>query len=179
MTKPGSYLLLFLLTLASCSQENSSKPAATLPFFDLSGYISATVRDSQIMNVKKSVIVDQLTETKNIDHYKIWQDIKQFDAYDINRPALFDKYLIDTIIEGDSKEISYHPTAEDLKVRLLKVQYEHDQVTRISINTVFSSFLEDVTLDIEWAPEDGYMIHRSSDKLLGATTNQVINVQRR
>ena len=177
MTKTGSYLLIFMLAVASCGEEDTDKPSTPLPFFDLTGFIAATVRDSQTMDVKKSVLVDRLTETKSIDSYKIWQDIKQFDAYDINRPALFDKYHIDSIIQGNLKEISYHPTEEDLKVRLLRVQYDQNRVTKIVIKTVFNSFLEDVFLDIEWVPQDGYEIHRSSDKLLGSTTSQVISVQ--
>lgn len=169
------YFLLICLVIACSPSEDREN--TRLPYFDLSGYISEISRDSQRYRVEKSISINGIVETQKIDNYPLWKDIEDFDAYDINRPALFDKYRIDTIQTGNMREITYHPLDDQLKVTLLKVSYQEDDLTSIQVKTATKSFLDDVQLTINWRPKEGYSLSRQSDKVLGKKSSHLVEVE--
>ncbi len=168
------FILIGLVTACSSAEDREN---VTLPYFDLSGYIRDICSDSQRYQVEKSISLNGIVETQKIDNYPLWKDIKDFDAYDINRPALFDKYRIDTTQTGNIREITYQPLDDQLKVTLLKVSYEEDDLTSIQVKTATKSFLDNVELTIDWKPKTGYSLSRQSDKVLGKKSSQLVDVE--
>ncbi|MBK8505509.1 MAG: hypothetical protein IPL46_26920 [Saprospiraceae bacterium] len=178
--KALSWHLSICLVLASaCAYMNEADRKGDLPYFDLSGFIKSTVKDSATYSVEKSITINGAIESKQIAQYAIWKDLKDFDTYDINRPALFDKYMVDTIQEGSIRHIIHTPINDQLKVRLLKISYDDDdgQISTIEIKASTKSFLEDVSLEIIWHPAHGYVINRHSNRLFKADPSiQIVEV---
>ena len=177
MRKKTGLIIFYFSVILACQPNIDKSPNAQLPFYDLSGLVAQIVSDSQIVTVEKSITIDAEPEIKKIVDYPLWKDVKEFAYYDINRPALFDKYQGDTISENGTKALVYRPLEDHLKVRLLKVFLDGQEVKRVVINSMFNSFLEDVALNIDWMIGEGYQIDRSSDKLFGNTTTQIIKVE--
>jgi hypothetical protein len=172
-------IIIWILMHVACSYGIEAVQKDSLPFFDLAGYIKTTISDSISYNVEKSITINGSIESKQIERYAIWKDVKDFDTYDINRPALFDKYQVDTIQEGPIRHIVHLPIDEDLKVRLLKISLADDgQIIGIEINAATKSFLEDVALQITWQPGHGYVINRKSERLFKPEPSlQVVEVR--
>lgn len=176
----SKFCLLAFLGIAACGLNTKNQSNyQNAPFFDLSGFISTYVKDSSSHKVSKTIQVDTSVESKILDNYPIWKDIKDFDAYDINRPALYDKYSIDTIISASAYSIIYLPKEDtkDLKVTRLQVNVENGEVTSIQIKTSNNSFLDQVKMEINWTPRSGYILERVSDKIFRDQTElQTIEV---
>lgn len=168
------FILIALVTACSPAEQREN---SQLPYFDLSGYIQEISTDSQRYQVEKSISINGIVETQKIDNYPLWKDIEDFDAYDINRPALFDKYRTDTTQTDNIREITYYPLDDQLKVTLLKVSYEENALTSIQIKTATKSFLDNVELTINWKPKKGYSLSRQSDKVLGKKSSQLVDVE--
>lgn len=158
-----------LLWLFSCHRDSPGNKSDRLtdPYFDLSGYVQQYIGDSLTYRVVKTISINDITETKTIDHYPLWKDLKDFDSYDINRPALFDKYSIDSVMSNGGYTITYQPLDpnKQLKVSLLQIEVKENKINSIQIKTSTQSFLDHVTMDINWKPESGYSILRQSDKI--------------
>jgi hypothetical protein len=170
-------LFIWIAMIAACSGAGQAERKNNLPFFDLSGYIKNMISDSISQTVEKSITINGVIESKKIDQYAIWKDLRDFDTYDINRPALYDKYLVDTIQKGSIRQIVHTPKDDQLKVRLLKISFADGQVSEIQIKAATKSFLEDVSLEIVWRPNQGYVINRQSNRLFKADPSvQVVEV---
>lgn len=167
----NKHIVWFLLALgiSACIQQATpgDESVRRSPFFDLSGYIRDYTSDSSTHRVSKSIRIDSMTESKTLDNYSLWKDIMDFDAYDINRPALYDKYSIDTTYTESGYSIRYQPKdqTKNLKVTLLAVSVENEQVNSILIRTLTDSFLDQVQMEIDWNPSRGYTLKRRSNKI--------------
>lgn len=172
-------LTIWILITVGCSNVSEAVRKDNIPFFDLSGYIKSIISDSISYAVEKSITINGAIESKKILDYAIWKDLDDFDTYDINRPALFDKYLVDTIQEGSIRQIIHTPKNDDqLKVRLLKISHVSGQISEIEIKAATKSFLEDVSLEIVWKPGKGYIINRQSKRLFKPDPSiQVVEVK--
>ncbi len=170
------FLFLLSVLTAGCTTTERSE-GQQLPYFDLSGYIREIIIDSLSYKVEKSITINGETETQKLDRYPLWKDIQNFDAFDINRPALFDKYNIDTTRLNDTLKISCIPRDNKLKVTQMKVAKVDDRVTAIQIQVATRSFLEEVQLDIDWKPSEGYVLHRQTEKIFGNPSSQLVQVK--
>lgn len=182
MRKSIYWVLSGLFLLTSCmSNGDTSTNSFQPPYFDLAGFIKQSTLDTSMTRVNKTIEIDGQEESKVLEDYALWKDIRSFDAYDINRPALSDKYTADTIHSSTMTTTTYQPvdTAADLNVLLLRITKSQDTVSSIQIKTSTKSFLEHIVLDIDWRPEIGYSIHRSSKRIFSSQIHhQNIEVSR-
>ena len=106
-----------VIVFQSC-QSTTSKPVGGLekPYFDLKSYFeNEKTRLAAISNFKKTTVVDGKEETKQLETINFDNELRIFAEADINRPAWFDKYLIDSILQdGNLTRIDY--TAKDVKM---------------------------------------------------------------
>jgi len=172
-------MALVLLTYFGCGVDGGDNQANKLPYFDLSGYIKEAIKDSLLITVDKSIQSDSSIEAKTISDYALWRDLEGFSSYDINRPALFDKYTVDTTILGTRKEITCTANDHALQVQSQKVVYENSEISAIEIKTTSNSFLGNIELEILWKPRSGYILHRKSDRIFGEESTQTITVQKK
>ncbi len=150
---------------------------AEKPFFDLSGFIAEVTADSQLVSVQKTVDIAGQSEMKMMEEYALWKDEQRFDNFDINRPALFDKYRVDTVQRGGLKIISYLALDPDLQVQSFQVDFVQDVVDQIIVISQSKSFLENMKSQLTWRPGRGYLYQKSSDKLFSDHENQFIQVE--
>ncbi len=151
------------------------------PFFDLDKFVHEMATDTALVMVKKFVEINGQMEERSIDAYPYYKDIQNFEHYDINRPALFDKYHVDTIDAADGKVVINHgATDEKLKVRHLSIRYTASgEVDSIGIHSHANSFLEEMHLYLHWLPAVGYeIVRKRSMWLKNDSTIQKITVQK-
>ncbi|NND07528.1 MAG: hypothetical protein HKN87_14215 [Saprospiraceae bacterium] len=168
-------MILAVCILSGCLPDEQARDA-NKPFFDLAGYISQSIADSQYVTVSKTVVIGGVEEIQEITDYPYWKDLKRFEGFDINRPALFDKYTSDTLQELDHQVMKYEATEPKLHVQSLEIQTRADEVVKIQVHSKSESFLENLDIIFTWIPEEKYSYEKSSDKLFGDRQKQEVRV---
>lgn len=172
------YFWISLLILAACQQEEVRIEAKLSKFFDLPGFIDVTTADSALYTVEKTVRIGEYLETKVLEAYDLWKDEQSFTNFDINRPALFEKYQTDTsMVEGGWIE-SYHALESSLHVQEMQITYTGDQVNEIHVRSQSRSFLENIDIELNWNPGQGYRYQKLSDRIFQDPEEQEVTVAR-
>ena len=171
------YLLSMLLMITACTAE--IQPISTNhSFFNLAQFLSDYVADSVLVDVTKTTEINGLRETREIEHYPLFEDLSAFANYDIDRPALLDKYIVDSTWESSRLTVHYQSIDSSLKVRSMRItQIPADEVQQIEINAVSRSFLEDAAVSILIKPSSGYSLKRISHKIFQDPRQQVVDVK--
>ena len=174
--------IVFILSLfaIACSSGTENLSEQQTPFFDLKGFIQEVTQDSAGISVYKSITVNGEKEEKELNDYAFWYDLQQFENYDINRPALFDKYDTDTIPSGNGSVIRHQAMDSTLHVQLMETFRSGDQsIESIHIDLRSESFLEDMTVDISWSVKDNSYQLRRVTKMIGSDPDtHVVNVRK-
>lgn len=165
----------FICAMSSCLPDAMTREA-NRPFFDLTGFIKQSIADSHYVTVNKTVDIGGVSETKEIKDYAFWDDLKRFESFDINRPALYDKYVVDTLEENNYKV--YRHTAKDPKmhVQSMEIRIEEDDIVKIDVRSQSQSFLENLDILFTWIPEETYSYQKWSDKLFSEREEQKVTV---
>lgn len=171
--------VLIAILIIGCQSGVAKRETSTMRFFDLQGLVQDFVNDSLSVDVEKTVILDGGTESKKLDDYALYEDVKPFENYDINKPALFDKYLADTI-NDTSQILRYTAKEEGLSVQTLQItkNLQDESVESVEITNRTHSFLEEVEMKIVWKLNDGYSLRRQSRKKVGKDSVHEIFVRR-
>ena len=166
----GFWLLAMVIVFQSC-QSTTSKPVVGLekPYFDLKSYFEKEkMRLATVSNFKKTTVVDGKEETKQLETINFNNEFRIFADADINRPAWFDKYLIDSILQdGNLTRIDY--TAKDAKMEMQKISVDFDQsvVQKISIQKAAETALADTQFELIYEPKIGYSIENTQQLTVG------------
>lgn len=163
----------------SCSDEKVSE-VRPLEFFSLAEYVDDYLAmEDSLLSVSKSITVDGIDETKKIDQYDLRRDVEGFRALNIDKPALWDKYSVDTITEGQNQVIYYTSLDETLLVQSMQIVLDVDgEPKTINIKKSTSTFLADVQTEYKWTPPEGYIIIRDEDRLFADPTHHEIEVRK-
>lgn len=158
------FVLISYLLLAACSpvpQPDASKMTAK-PFFDLKGYFEQQVT---ALSKKKPAAVKRLrigakTEEITPDSIDFKQELKVFSDSDINRPAWFDKYAVDSTrnTAGELVRIGYKALASDLKVQQLEIDFAGGAASRIHIVNQLKTAVANSKQDLTYEPSVGYKV---------------------
>lgn len=169
------YAPLFALALlaatlqTSCEEQVSAAASQPDPFFDLEAYIEGQISglNQEQPKVRKTISVEGQRETQQFDSLDYRTELKTFLNSDINRKAWVDKYKADSTFEGSQlKQVAYTATGEDLKTRLLRVQYEQGKVSDIYIENRTNSIVADVRQDLHFQPGQGYRLVTTQETVL-------------
>lgn len=169
-------LLIFMpiLTCLLFACGNSSQGEAPKAFFNLAGYMDSetTTLLAQTAPVTKSVTVDGILETQNVQPADLAQDLQLFGNADINRPAWVDKYQL----EVKGIDTSYIATDSSLRTQVLRVFRGVDNnVNRIEIERRSGSVLSSGQQRLIYEPRKGYQITTSQNSnLVGDVAVEVI-----
>jgi hypothetical protein len=164
------------LWMLSCEPEYISN-RDTGTFFDLEDYVHQILADSIHATVIKTAQANHKPEQQKLENYPLWKDIEHFSQYNINKPALFDKYQVDTIIEGSLVHINYRSLSEKLHVQELDIWRQNESIDSIWIHSSLKSFIEESHLKIRWVPRKGYVIDKTVIGRFSKEKNQQISVQ--
>ena len=146
-------------------------------FFDMEKYVNRVISDSLSTTVIKTIQVNGKSEQKKLVDYPLWLDIKNFAQYNINKPALLDKYQVDSLQEGNELKVSYISLDEKHHVSELQIWYQEQHIDSIRVLTSLKSFIEESTLEIRWTPGKGYVIDKNVQGRFSKEKNQHISVQ--
>ncbi|MDH3651417.1 MAG: hypothetical protein OEQ53_17170 [Saprospiraceae bacterium] len=176
--KTNIILLAGLCLLPGCLSKSNNSQIPEQQFFDIATFV-AQYSDSKMHVVKKSISVDGRLESKTLDDYNIGNDIKGFENYSINKPALFDKYEVDSILgnSGELIKLVYTGLKEELRVQKMEVEIdESTKPRRIFLQLKTDSFLEDIDMEISWVVDSSYKIVKREKRIFGNEHVHVIEV---
>lgn len=168
--------ILACLVLA-CADKAATSKANQVVFFDIAQLIDS-LPANRSLNVVKSITVDGVQEEKHLGEYDFHRDIEGFENYTINKPALHDKYAVDSIIDdnGALNTLIYTGLDEDLKVQKMEVTYDANTPRSISLKLKTDSFLEDVEMDIQWNINTDYQVLKREKRIFGKEHQHEIRV---
>ena len=172
------FAILTLMTIGCASSTEDLNQQD--PFFDLKGFIQEVTQDSAGVSVYKAITVNGNKEEKELTDYALWYDLQQFVNYDINRPALFDKYSTDTIRLDQGSIIRHQAMDSTLSVQLLETFKNADEsVDSIHIDILSRSFLEDMSVDISWDVKgNSYYLQRVTKMIGSDPDTHVVRVRK-
>ncbi len=171
----STLMALLAVQFISCTPEGLQN-GNRKQYFDLTGFISDITADSQVIKVEKRVAIGDSDETKILENYELWKDELSFDNFDINRPALIDKYQVDTVTDNNTLTELYQALDPELRVQEMKVVHQGQTVTDIMVRAHSESFLEDLDIELHWSPGSGYVYRKLSDKIFSDLQEQKVSV---
>lgn len=178
--KLGYIIFCLGLIFQSC-QPKTSTPAKEMdkPFFDLKDYFDKEkTRLSAISNFTKTTVVDGKAETKKLEKLNLDNELRIFEEADINKPAWFDKYAIDSVLQnGNLTKISYTTNDEKLDVRTIVLDFDQQKVSKISVEKSAETALADTQFKLIYEPKAGYSIENTQQLTVGEDKEFLVKVQ--
>lgn len=161
LTKLVSIIAVVSLMLSACTPgvKTQERPA----FFDLNAYITGE-QERLAGTYPLLVRASYFNETRASDSiqapdYK--QDLDIFARSDINRPSWRDQYSIDSIrsTKGDTLlTIRYQAQEPDLKTRLLEIDFERGEVSRVHVYNETDNWIAGTRQKLTYWPDKGYLV---------------------
>lgn len=156
---------LFLLLMAGMGCQQASKEAQNDTnekiFFDLENYIQQEIKQLEHLkpSVKKTVAINDQTETKELSGLNYNRELEIFRNADINRQDWFDKYRADSTFQDNQLTAVQYTALEDkLRTRLLKVDFEKGAVAKIYIENGAKNMAAGSEQQLTYEPGNGYHI---------------------
>lgn len=173
-------LLAVWLCLASCAPEAPAGTIDTAPFFDLSGYISQEVErlEAAKTKVEKTITLNGVVETKQLDDINFSNDLRLFREADINRPAWLEKYTTETqTLSGSHTITTYTAQDSNLIVRQLMVEEDLGVTIKIEIDRKTGTVLSDGQHHLIYEPAKGYRVKTQQTNRFGDDVDALIEVE--
>lgn len=172
-----------LICAGSCApnQEEIQQPSVD-PFFDVDSFFreEIAVWDSLQPTVTKQVLFDGVEEVGEFDSLDYDTQLRVFLDSDINKPAWFDKYRIDTIREeGRGYRVQYTSLSPKLRVQKLEVQWREGEPVAIHVEKATRSLLETLEQNLTYQTGEGFTLEMLQKRLWGKTTRTTIEVRRK
>ncbi|MFT5998985.1 MAG: hypothetical protein ACI81P_001441 [Neolewinella sp.] len=172
-------LLALCLSLAACAPEAPVGTIDTAPFFDLSGYISQEVErlETAKTKVEKTITLNGVVETKQLDDINFSNDLRLFREADINKPAWIEKYTTEEqTLSGSHSITTYMAQDSNLIVRRLMVEKDVGVTIRIEIDRKTGTVLSDGQHQLVYQPGKGYWVKTQQTNRFGDDVDAVIQV---
>lgn len=149
--------------LASCQplNEEVQQQAKVVAFFDLKNYIDQEIKrlEKEQPKVDKTVAINDQIEKKQLSGLNYQRELDIFAQADINRQDWVDKYRADsTFYNSQLTEIQYIALHEDLRTRLIKVNFQQGKVAKIYIENGGKNMAAGSQQQLTYEPENGYHI---------------------
>ena len=168
-------LLLVLIAFSACTQEKKEKPA--LHFFAIRSYFEKQITDltNQHTSLQKRITKDGTSEEK-IQAQPDWKkELRPFTDCDINRPAWFKGYRIDTLQTISETHLLYTALEEKLAVRKMDIALLQDSVQSITIMLEKKNAYFNSSQSLMYIPGKSYRINGSQKVIMADPINYEIN----
>jgi hypothetical protein len=175
------FILGILLTstlLASCVSAPERK-IVDGPFFNLRIYFNEEISKLKAKTpIRKQVTVGGETEEQVLDSLDFNRELRAFSESDINKPAWFDLYRIDSIsANGQLQQLQYRALEEDLRTREIDIDWmDGEQVEQIRILRRSESPLAKSKQELIYRPSEGYQIRSWQEIQFGEDTEILVEV---
>ena len=168
--------------LLSCSNTPTTEAdkVAELPFFEMQAFFEEEINRLNELQplVKKTVVINQESETKQIDAIDYEKELKVFSNSDINKMAWFDKYSIDSLYDNNQlQSISYQALDEMLKTQKINIAFQSNEVSQIEIENKTKSFIAASDQKLIYTPSSGYSIQTKQEMAVGKDKEIKIEVK--
>lgn len=169
----NSVLTFFIITLISgCTLDKQSKVKPDY-YFDLEVFFTEEIKNLNKSNsiIQKTVTHNGITELKKLK-IENWEDeFALFIQSDINKPAWKDAYQIDS---SKKDKISYKALEDDLKTRLIEVEFKNKRISNIKILNKTSNYLYQIKEVLAYYPDSLYVINKEQKvTILGENNYQI------
>lgn len=156
------FFILTACELPTLDSKNQSNRA----FFDLKAFfdqeIAALEQDSFVL--KKTVTHQGSSNLKTITP-KSWEDeLRIFKNCDINRPAWYDLYQVDSTMDANGLvRLRYQALEDKLSTRDLDIQWKDGQVHSISIVSHNNNAIYQAQQYLTYIPKEQYTVKKMQD----------------
>jgi len=158
----------FVLLIFSACVSTEINPPATNGFFDLSDFMDQEikVKKNQVKKLRKTISLDGVIETKELENFDFEKETELFQTADINKVAWLDRYETDSIFykTGPLKKLVYKSIGDDLRTKKLIIHFNpKNTVDSILIEQSSASVLAKSIQNLRYLPASGYRIENQQD----------------
>ncbi len=152
-------IVSIILVQFSCAQQQTDKTLEA-PFFDLKGYFSQEQeRLSLLRGFEKKVELNGQIEEGRFDTLDWEIELKAFSDANINLPAWYDKYAIDSVFSNNELyTLHYHAIDSSLRIQAIQIEFEQKAPSKIQIERKSNSPLAQTFKSLVYEPDRGYSI---------------------
>jgi hypothetical protein len=171
-------IVLASTLLASCVSAPERK-IVDGPFFNLRTYFQEEIPKLKAKTpIRKQVTVNGETEEQLLDSINFERELRAFSESDINKPAWFDSYSIDSILtNGQLKQLQYRALKEEFRTREIDIDWTNGkQVEQIRILRRSESPLAKSKQELIYRPQERYQIRSWQEIQFGEDTEILIEV---
>ena len=153
---------LFFMLVFSCSQKEEMNSQLPSSFFSMIDFMEDEkkwmVNDK--ISLTKILSLNGETDTLYVQQPDFELELDVFINADINKPALSDKYSVDSIFRSDKLyKITYTAKDEKLKTRKLSVRFDsQNKVVNVDIRLFNGSPITKNVQHLIYWPNNGYVI---------------------
>jgi len=170
MLKQHLYILIFLVSTLSCTQQKQQGQLNQKPYFDLSRYFQqqAQYLANKKQTVKKTVSKNDLSEKKTLQLTSWTNELELFRSSDINKADWLNSYTVDSTVQL----ITYHSKDPKLRTKRIAV-YKNPEGTiqRISILNSDKNWLYQSVEQLDYFPDSHYKISKKQTiRIMGENT---------
>lgn len=175
-------MLLLLSTMFSCTGDPQDVDVSAVDpdFFNLKEFVAEQKEKMAGKSIAKTVIVNGIEETKEL-HEVDWElELAPFEQSNIDRPALWDGYEVDTSSCQGLTRLLYTATDPTSFTKSIEVTFRDksnpiDSVSAVLINNGFTSYIAKTSQRLIWW-ENGYEIFSIQKAILSDKRNLSIRV---
>lgn len=156
-----NYINIFILIFIcfACSSNQPSNAVQVNHFFDLKAYFQEQMKwNERYTAIEKTVSADSKAQTETLDYIDWEKELNAFALADINKTAWQDKYRIDTMATINATNVIYTALNDDLKTRLINIQFDQDTVKYISIEQLSNNMIYNSQKTLTYTPKVGYTL---------------------
>lgn len=172
----------FMLSIivCGCYRSELKESLSVDPFFDLKGYMESQIDSlrEQQDPVEKTITLGDKSETHRFSDFDYDRELTIFLQSDINKPAWFDKYRIDSVQQnGRLQAVTYTALDTSLRTRELRVELDGPAVERIYLRNRTKTVLSSGDQELWYEPGRGYRIATLQKSLASDPLESVIEVE--
>lgn len=161
-----TFLFGFFVLLSACTAEpNQSQKTPLTIFFDLKEFVKKQNSELGLIPMTKTVTINDSIKTLAQDSVNWKQEFSALENSNINLPALWDKYQVDTINQGNTSFIHYHAIDNKVKTQSLLVKYRKGEIYQIEVKNNKKSPIAKTKEKITWTP-NSYLVENIQEAVL-------------
>lgn len=158
-----------ILLLSACFGERVERQLAREPYFDLAGFMQTQIDslNASDVQVRKQVVLNDEQEERVVALEDFRQELGVFVDSDINRPAWFDKYTVDSVLQDDRlSRLHYRSQDSTLRTRELMIDWQEGRVSAIHVRNYSQTVLSQTQQYLTYEVGKEYRIRTNEQGLL-------------
>lgn len=149
--------LVALISIASCVEPNNTS-AVNYTHFDIKSFLKAEAIEVEKANYsfQKTVFLNGKEELKEFEEIDFEMETENFLLSDIDKPSFFGRYAIDTIEREKIVTVTFKALDEDLKTRLVMVDYKAGVPQQIKIENTTKGIVYNSSQELTYHKGKGF-----------------------